>query len=76
MDHQKTTQHPPKQINSDISLEELYLYFISFLLFILFIKHIYTYTLNSCKLVTLTDDQVQNNDILKHYQQKKDVIHF
>lgn len=76
MDHQKTTQHPPKQINSDISLGELYLYFIYFLLFILFIKHIYTYTLNSCKLVTLTDDQVQNNDILKHYQQKKDVIHF
>lgn len=76
MDHQKTTQHPPKQINSDISLEELYWFFL-LLLFILFIKHIYTYTLNSCKLVTLTDDQVQNKDtILKHYQQKTDAIHF
>lgn len=42
-----------------------------------FTKHIYTYTVNSSMLVTLTDDQVQNKDIiLKHYQQKKNATDF
>lgn len=77
MNHQKTTWHPPKQININIFLEELYWYFTYFWLFILFVKHIYTYTVNSSKSVTLTDDQIQNkNIILKHYQQKKDVTDF
>lgn len=40
-------------------------------------KHTYTYTVNSSMLVTLTDDQVQNKDIiLKHYLQKKNVTDF
>jgi len=45
--------------------------------FFFFTKHLYTYKLNSCKLITLTENQVQSKDITpKHYQQKKDVIDF
>lgn len=44
MDHQKTTQHPPKQINSDISLEELYWYFFIIIIYIVYKTHIYIYT--------------------------------